>query len=245
MFKNLYDYTLSTLCAQLDAKPLKVDPRFARREGVLRGNPLVMTNVAFETKHLRKVRVTYMDAGDAAQILTTMAFPRFETDMPIFGADVLGFRGKPHLIVIDHQPLYKTDQAYNEYYLDRMATMYEKYAHLPARNRTLPDWTEEFFSPYTHYSRPEIEHLEEVHEAYRAYWASYLTIAKAPRLFTQEIDHNRIQNRQAAYCRNHVENEQAEGMLEKLFGVDYCHDFINDFLFDVHPISQATEEQFA
>lgn len=241
MFRDLYDYTIETLIERLDAQPLAVDERFARKEGVLRGTPLVMTNIAFQTAHLRKVRLTYMDAGDAAQILTTMAFPRFETDMPIFGADVLGFRGKPHLIVIDHQPLYKDDADYSAQYINRMAAMHARYAHLPARNRSLPAWTEAFFSPYTHYSRPEIEHLEAVHEAYRAYWASYLAVAQAPRRFAQPADQQRIRTRQAAYCRNHIENEQAEGMLEKLFGHEYCQAFINDFLFDVrsdetHPI---------
>lgn len=233
MFRGLYYHTIHTLRARMNASALPVDPAFARREGTLRGETLVMTNVAFETRHLRKVRLTYMSAGEAVQILTTMAFPRVNTDLPIFGADVLGFRGKPHLIVIDHQPLYKDDPDYSARYIAPMADLHARFAHLPARDRSLPAWTEAFFSPYTHYSRPEVEHLPAVREAYRAYWDQYLdVVARVQPL--DDTQQGRIQARQAAYCRNHIENEQAEGMLHRLFGEDYTARFIYEFLFDVH-----------
>lgn len=233
MFYELHEYTIQTLQERLTAQPLPVDPKFARREGVLRGQNLVMTNIAFETEHLRKVRITYMDAGDAAQILTTMAFPRPSTDLPIFGADVLGFRGKPHLIVIDHQPLYRHNSDYMAQYGSILKPIHARYDHLSKRGRDLPAWTEEFFSPYTHYSRPTLDELPEVLAAYREYWSSYLTLAESVTPL-EASEEQRIWERQSAYCRNHIENEQAEGMLHKLFGEDYCHAFINDFLFDIH-----------
>ena len=231
MFWTLHDFTVETLQTHAVTNVLPVDERFSLKEGVLRRQPMVMTNIAFETEKLRKVRLTYMDAGEAAQILTTMAFPRFNTDLPIFGADVLSFRGKPHLIVIDHQPLFKEDAAYAEKYIEPMEEMYKRFAHLPSRGRDLPAWTAEFFSPYTHYSRPTLDYLPEVLDAYRAYWSSYLVrVAEAE---CAEFPFPQIQNRQAAYCRNHVENEQAEGMLQKLFGEEWCEAYINEFLFDV------------
>lgn len=233
MFRMLFDYTIERLQACLGATPLAVPAEYARQAGLLRGQPLTMTNVAFETEHLRKVRLTYMAAGDAAQILTTMAFPRTHTDLPIFGADVLGFKGKPHLIVIDHQPLYKHDPAYSERYIAPLASLHARYAHLPARGRALPAWTEEFFSPYTHYSRPEAEHLDAVRAAYRDYWDAYLHVVESVSPLPAS-EHARIHARQAAYCRNHIENEQAEGMMHRLFGEAFTTRFINEFLFDVH-----------
>lgn len=233
MFWQLHDYTIQTLKARLGAVEMRVPRQFAYKIGVLRGKPLVMTNVAFQTEHLRKVRLTYMDAGNAAQILTTMAFPRFHTDAPIFGADMLAFRGKPHLIVIDHQPLYKSDAEYVARYVQPLADVYGRFAHLPAKDKTLPPWTEAFFSMYTHYSRPPLAYLPEVLAAYRAYWDAYLDqIAQVkPLPHGQRQD---VQLRQSAYCRDHIENEQAESMLRNMFGNEWCESFINQFLFDVH-----------
>jgi len=233
MFRELLTYTIDSLQSRFEARPLDVPERYARREGTMRGKPLVMTNVAFETEHLRKVRLTYMDGGDAAQILTTMVFPRPYTDLPIFAADVLGFRGQPHLIVIDHQPLFKDDADYEERYITPMADVYHRYVHLPTKERHLPAWTEAFFSKYTHYSRPQLEDLPEVLNAYRAYWDLYLDQAETLHMTPQEEP--RIHARQAEYCADHIANEQAEGMLQNLFGEAWCEAFIHDFLFDVRP----------
>lgn len=233
MFRGLQEYTITTLKRRFDVRELPVEPQFAHKVGMVRGVPLTMTNIAFETDTLRKVRITYMDAGDAVQILTTMAFPRPSTDLPIFGADMLGFRGQPHLIVIDHQPLYLDNAAYIERYGTPLKDIHARYAHLPRKDRELPAWTAEFFSPYTHYSRPTLDDLPDVLAAYQDYWDCYLDQVAAATPLPIEA-HQRIWERQAAYCHNHIENEQAEGMLQKLFGEDYCHAFINTFLFDIH-----------
>jgi len=234
MFESIRDYTIQTLTERFNARPLIVPPQFQMREGVLRGEGLRMTNVAFETDLLRKVRVTYMDGGSAAQILTVMAFPRTVTDLPIFGADMLSFKGAPHLNVIDHQPLFKSDPAYVKRYIDPMADLFARWEHLPARGRSLPPWTEDFFSPYSHYSRPDPEDADQILDCYREYWDAYLDRVSAVSSLAPD-DAPRIHARQAEYCRNHTENEQAESMLQKLFGNEWCEAFIRDFLFDVHP----------
>jgi hypothetical protein len=234
MFRDLHTYTSETLCARFDAAPLAIPSDYAQRHGVLRGAPVIMTNVAYETARLRKVRLTYLDAGSAAQILTVMAFPRFNTDLPIFGAEVLGFKGAPHLVVLDHQPLYKDDPDYMRRYSDPLADIYHQYAHLPSKGRTLPAWTEAFFSPYTHYSRPTPDDLPAVFAVYRAYWDRYLDQAAASQTLPA-ARHAAIRARHAAYCQDHIEHEQGESMLNNLFGAAWCAGFIHDFLFDVHP----------
>ncbi|NDJ62509.1 MAG: hypothetical protein GYB67_15380 [Chloroflexi bacterium] len=234
MFRPIEAYTLDQLMARGGARPLPVPAEFARCAGSLRGVPLVMTNSAYETERLRKVRVTYLDGGDAAQIMTTMAFPHTTYDLPIFAADMLSFRGAPHLIVIDHQVLFKADADYDRRYIAPLRPVYERYAHLPTRERTLPAWTEKFFSRYTHYSRPTVAYVPEVLAVYRDYWDIYLDhVAAAEPPPPERAPH--VHAQQAAYCADHIANEQAEGMLQKLFGEAFYEAFVHRFLFDVHP----------
>jgi len=231
MFQPLYDYTVEQLQQRFSTQLLETPPAYARKQGELRGKVYDMDNVAYSTDKLRKVRLSRIQA-EASYILNLMAFPAPDYDLPIFGAELLAFRGAPHLVVIDHQPLWKDDPDYARRYIAPLADLHARYAHLPTRERSLPAWTEAFFSPYTLYSRPNLENLAEIEACFQAYWTAYLD--QVDQAQTQPQAQQRILARQAEYCQNHTENEQGETMLQKLFGHEWCANFVHDFLFDVH-----------
>jgi hypothetical protein len=231
MFQPLYDDSLRQLQMRFPTSRLDVPAVYAERSGELRGKRYTMDNAAYSTDKLRKVRLSRITAEDS-YILNMMAFPQPVYDLPIFGAELLAFRGAPHLVVIDHQPLWKDDPDYARRYIAPLAPLHARFAHLPTRDRSLPPWTEAFFSPYTFYARPYLSDLPEIEACFRAYWTAYLDqVAQAE---PQPAAQARILARQAEYCQNHTENEQGETMLQKLFGFAWCAAFVHDFLFDVH-----------
>lgn len=231
MFQHLYETTLEQLLAAFDAWPLPLPAAYATNTGKLRGKVYTIDNVAYATDKLRKLRISRVRADDA-YILNVMVFPHPEYDMPIFGAELMAFRGAPHLVVIDHQPLWKDGAAYVQHYLAPLEALYPLYAHLPTRDRSLPAWTEMFFSPYTIYSRPTLAELDLISGCYRECWAAYLQMVAQAQPVPSE--RSRTLARQAEYCTNHTDNEPGETMLQKLFGDEWFATFVHDFLFDVH-----------
>ncbi len=59
----------------------------------------------FASPEVRKVRLTYFDAGDKVQVLNAVIYPDPSLDMPLLGIDLISFGGK-HLAGIDFQPLF-------------------------------------------------------------------------------------------------------------------------------------------
>lgn len=64
--------------------------------------------MSFASPEVRKVRLTYFDAGDKVQVLNAVIYPHPSLDMPLLGIDLISFGGK-HLAGIDFQPLYDDD----------------------------------------------------------------------------------------------------------------------------------------
>ena len=48
----------------------------------------------YETKEFRKIRLTYIDAGQNAQVFNSVWYPRHSYDAPVFGIDFLAFGKK-------------------------------------------------------------------------------------------------------------------------------------------------------
>lgn len=66
-------------------------------------------SMSFTSPDVRKVRLTYFDAGDKVQVLNAVIYPDPSLDMPLLGIDLISFGGK-HLAGIDFQPLYDDEK---------------------------------------------------------------------------------------------------------------------------------------
>ncbi|CAN0314211.1 unnamed protein product, partial [Ectocarpus fasciculatus] len=71
-------------------------------------NDCNITSMNFASPEVRKVRLTYFDAGDKVQVLNAVIYPDPSLDMPLLGIDLISFGGK-HLAGIDFQPLFDDD----------------------------------------------------------------------------------------------------------------------------------------
>lgn len=65
--------------------------------------------MSFASPEVRKVRLTYFDAGDKVQVLNAVIYPDVSLDLPLLGIDLISFGGK-HLVGIDFQPLFEDER---------------------------------------------------------------------------------------------------------------------------------------
>lgn len=66
--------------------------------------------MSFTSPEVRKVRLTYFDAGDKVQVLNAVIYPDTSLDFPLLGIDLISFGGK-HLVGIDFQPLFEDQRS--------------------------------------------------------------------------------------------------------------------------------------
>jgi hypothetical protein len=84
-----------------------------------------MITLCFESDEYRLIRMTYLDAGVAVQVFTSLFYPR--VNIPVLGIDFLQFNNQTrHLTVVDMQPIHPSEDGHDT-----------KYTHLlePIRNR--------------------------------------------------------------------------------------------------------------
>ena len=108
----------------------------------------IIKNWLFKSSLYRKWRITKLDGGTNLQVFNTVAYPVFESEKPILGADILWF-GKTQklLAVFDFQPLIQ-DRAYLEQYCSGLHSIKKKYSTFDNQKMKNIYDANQYFSPW-------------------------------------------------------------------------------------------------
>merc|ERR1712146_749818 len=127
----------------------------------------------------RKIRMTYVDAGETLQVLNSVWYPEYQFDLPILGIDLLYFGKSKIITVIDFQPLSQKKE-YTKKYIDPLKPIKEKYPLLQGKisNRYYEDTR--WFSEGMLFSRMESEDdiMKVLFPAYKEYMSMYTDMMK-------------------------------------------------------------------
>ncbi len=88
--------------------------------------PATIRSWCYECPQLRKIRYTYINAGEAAQVFNCVIYPNHKYDLPLLGIDLLSFGKKKILVVLDFQPLFR-DKVYIVKYVQPLQSLRDKY----------------------------------------------------------------------------------------------------------------------
>ncbi|PAX45865.1 dihydrobiliverdin:ferredoxin oxidoreductase, partial [Brunnivagina elsteri CCALA 953] len=66
-------------------------------------HPATIRSWCYQCQELRKIRYTYIDAGEASQIFNSVIYPNHCYDLPLLGIDFLSFGKIKNLIGLDFQ----------------------------------------------------------------------------------------------------------------------------------------------
>ena len=146
--------TLRARCGE-GLEEARVDDAFAARANAKRG--VTTTTEAWSSRRLRRVRSTYVDGGEKAQIYNCAVYPACEAcDAPVFGVDLICVgvgAARKILIGVDLQPMSR-DRDYNDAYVPKLLKLRDGgalSACAEALNATTP--SKKFYEDATYFSR--------------------------------------------------------------------------------------------
>ncbi|CAM9517808.1 unnamed protein product [Scytosiphon promiscuus] len=195
-----------------------------------------MLSMSFASPEVRKVRLTYFDAGDKVQVLNAVIYPNPSLDMPLLGIDLISFGGK-HLAGIDFQPLYDDDSCRSRY-TDKLTPIKAKYPEFAQKMSPRFYDSARFFSEEMLFGRYEDETIvgEKLYPAFDEYLSLYISEllqASAAGGDSSPEARARILDRHRAYDQYNAERDPAHGLFRNYFGEDYSEDFMDNFLFEL------------
>jgi 15,16-dihydrobiliverdin:ferredoxin oxidoreductase len=110
----------------------------------------------YDCRQLRKIRYTYIDAGESAQVFNGVIYPSHNYDLPLLGIHLLSLSKKKILVVLDFYPLCR-DEAYIAKYVQPLESLRDKYKDLnPNLERKFND-ANQYFYKYLLFAKTEAE----------------------------------------------------------------------------------------
>lgn len=189
-----------------------------------------------------------MDGGACVQVFNSVWYPRFDTDAPILGVDLLLFGGHKMLAVVDYQPLSKTPD-YAARYLDHLAPVKAKYPALgeALSNRYYEDTR--WFSDHILFGRLQdtAQVSSTLMPAFQEYLGAYTKMVAASRReggHRVGMDAAAVEARHRDYDEYNLIRDPAGKLFEAYFSKPFAREMLG-FLFELADpaVLHAHEEQ--
>jgi 15,16-dihydrobiliverdin:ferredoxin oxidoreductase len=244
MFQPFLHYLEKELFSRfvLSSRPIASDLEFQISQ---RGkNPAMIESWCYQCPQLRKIRYTYINAGETAQIFNSVIYPSYQYDLPLLGIDFLAFGKKKILVVLDFQPLFR-DSEYLEKYIEPMAPIREKYNELAQGLEMKFYDANQYFSPYLLFAKTDAETvINSLFPAYQEYIQLYWKLLEKAEAKTDPAEIESIVRAQKDYAQSSAERDPASGLFSSYFGHEWSEKFLYEFLFeDAVPVAAATEKR--
>ncbi|MGK7943564.1 MAG: 15,16-dihydrobiliverdin:ferredoxin oxidoreductase [Microcystaceae cyanobacterium] len=214
----------------LENRPIPDELAFNRSE---RGkNPATIQSWCYQCPELRKIRYTYINAGETSQIFNGVIYPNHAYDAPLLGIDFLAFGQKKILVVLDFQPLFR-DAEYLAKYIEPMRSLRNKYNEL-AQDLEMKFYdSNQYFSPYLLFAKTDADTVvNRLFPAYQEYIQLYWQIIDKAVRSDQPEDIQRIIKAQKEYDQYSAERDPASGLFTSYFGREWSEKFLYEFLFE-------------
>jgi 15,16-dihydrobiliverdin:ferredoxin oxidoreductase len=204
-------------------------------------HPATIRSWSYECPELRKIRYTYIDAGESAQIFNSVIYPNHQYDLPLLGVDFLSFGKVKNLIVLDFQPLFQ-DEAYQQKYIAPLQSLHEAYPDLAQGLEMKFYDANQYFSKYLLFAKTDAETVENrVFAAFKDYLNLYWELLDAATPLSDPADIQVIAKAQKDYDQYSADRDPASKLFSSYFGHAWSERFLYEFLFeDAVPVATAT-----
>jgi 15,16-dihydrobiliverdin:ferredoxin oxidoreductase len=200
--------------------------------------PATIQSWCYECPEFRKIRYTYIDAGESAQIFNSVIYPAHGYDLPLLGVDFLSFGQVKNLVVMDFQPLFQ-DGDYQSKYIYPLKALCDRYSDL-AQNLEMKFYdANQYFSKYLLFAKTDSETVStRVFSAFQDYLELYWELLAQAKPSTSDADISRIVKAQKDYDQYSADRDPASGLFSSYFGHEWSEKFLYKFLFsDALPLA--------
>lgn len=220
----------------LKIQQLDVDLRLQKSDRGQQGAEV--QNWLFKSDRLRRIRLTYFDAGSTGQAFNSLLYPDYRFDYPLLGIDLLAFGKGKILCVVDFQPL-SQEPSYLEKYTARLAPIRKDFSIFCSKMSARIYNENEFFSKQLIFYRSDrgaADPLLQVpsglfFSTYMSYVTSYLDWLHILDPVDDLDFKSSVRRRHADYDVYSRERDPAIKMFTLYFGHKWSERFTNEFLF--------------
>jgi 15,16-dihydrobiliverdin:ferredoxin oxidoreductase len=240
MFKSFQEILEKELSERFELQPRPIPSGLESLMSDRGKNPASIQSWCYQCPKLRKIRYTYIDAGETAQIFNSVIYPNHDYDLPILGIDFLAFGKKKILVVLDFQPLFR-DPDYIEKYIEPMSPIREKYKDL-AQDLEMKFYdANQYFSKNLLFAKTDSESVvNRLLPAFQEYVQLYWQLLETATPVTTSKERDRIIKAQKDYDQYSAERDPASGLFSSYFGHEWSERFLYEFLFeDAVPLAVA------
>ena len=237
MYQTFKDFLETELFQHFELRPRDIPTGLEYNLSERGRNKAKIQSWCYQCPQLRKIRYTYIDAGESAQIFNSVIYPAHHYDLPLLGIDFLTFGSKKNLVVLDFQPLFQ-DEAYLQKYIEPMSSIRNKYADL-AQNLAMKFYdANRYFSRNLLFAKTDPESIQErLFPAYQEYLQLYWQMVEQAQPLSTSEEIERIVQAQKDYDQYSAERDPAHGLFSSYFGKEWANRFLHEFLFeDSHPV---------
>ena len=241
MFAPFKEYLEKELFNRFDLQSRPIPPGLESNVSSRGKNPATIQSWCYESDRLRKIRYSYIDAGETAQVFNSVVYPAHNYDIPLLGVDFLSFGKKKILVVMDFQPLFR-DRAYTEKYIEPMRDIRDKYNEL-AQDLEMKFYdANQYFSKYLLFAKLDSETVvNSLFPAFQEYLELYWQMLDNAKPLTNPEDIQRIVAAQKHYDQYSAERDPAHGLFSSYFGAEWSEKFLYEFLFeDATPLAVSS-----
>ena len=231
MFESLVNF-LKTNIDALDGKEVNISNEFKEHHN--KDSKYIIKNWLFESPQYRKWRITKLDGGEKLQVFNTVAYPNFDSELPILGADILWFGNSQKLLaILDYQPLIQ-EKDYLQKYCSSLEVIKKKYSAFDNNKMKNIYDSKKYFSPWVIICRGDKLNLDrDLNNIFYLFVSDYLKINKLNKV-NQFLNSEQIQINQIKYDKYSVEKDPADKLFKTFFGDTWTKKFINNFLFSLN-----------
>jgi 15,16-dihydrobiliverdin:ferredoxin oxidoreductase len=232
MYKPFLDHLQTELSQRFALTPREIPEGLAYRVSDRGRTPATIQNWCYQSPEFRKIRYTYMDAGDALQVFNSVIYPSYHYDLPFLGVDFLSFGKIKNLIVLDFQPLFQ-DEAYQRKYIHPLQFLHQQYPDL-AQDLEMKFYdANQYFSRYLLFAKVSPDVIStRVFEAFQDYLKLYWQLLDQAEPLTDPSDIQRIVKAQKDYDQYSADRDPAHGLFSSHFGPAWSDRFLYEFLFE-------------
>ncbi len=231
MFDSLVDF-IKTNIAELDGQEVQISNEF--KENRNKNSKYIINNWLFKSPQYRKWRITKLDGGEKLQVFNTVAYPNFDREFPILGADILWFGTSQKLLAIfDYQPLIQKSE-YLQKYCSSLNLIKKQYSHFDNNKMKNIYDSKKYFSPWVIICRGDKLNLDrDLNNIFDLFVSNYLKINELNNS-NQFLNLEQIKINQIKYDKYSAEKDPADKLFKTFFGDKWTNSFINNFLFTLN-----------
>jgi 15,16-dihydrobiliverdin:ferredoxin oxidoreductase len=232
MYQPFLEHLQNDLQARFALQERPIPEGLASRSSDRGREPAKIQSWCYHCPELRKIRYTYMDAGETMQVFNSVIYPNYQYDLPFLGIDFLSFGKVKNLVVLDFQPLFQ-DEAYQAKYIHPLKFLHEQYPDLAQGLEMKSYDANQYFSKYLLFAKvtPDLVPTR-VFAAFQDYLNLYWQmLADAPALSNPE-QIQRVVQAQAEYDQYSADRDPAHGLFSSHFGNEWANRFLYEFLFE-------------